>query len=971
MLEPPAVRFQELMPHRVHRILLVSSLYDSFILAEDGRLSEALLGKFAGLNLGHWPDLTRVSTGAEALALARGEHRFDLIVTSLHVGDMDALGLVAALGAAGLTLPVVVLAYNNRELTDFLARRDASALERVFLWQGDVSILLAIVKSVEDRLNVAHDTGRAGVPVIVVVEDNVRFYSAFLPVLYAEVVRHTQHLVAEGVSLTQKMLRLRARPKILLCQTYEQAWEYLTAYDEHVLGLISDIEFPRGGELDRQAGLALAAALRRIRPDIPLMLQSSFPANAALATSIGASFLLKGSPLLLEQLRRFVVDNLGFDDFVFRLADRTEIDRAGDLKTLEEKLRTLPVESLAYHGERNHFSIWLKARGEFALAHALRPRRVSDFASLEHLRRDLIRAIHDTRVERDRIVVADFDRQRLDSSSRIARIGGGSLGGKARGLAFVNRLIHDSRVEQRFPGVRVTVPEAVVLGTEVFERLLEHGDLREFALRSGSDAETERRFLEAPLPERAREDLAAFLARAPYPLAVRSSGLLEDAPNQPFAGVYQTYMLPNSGGDAAARLEALVTAVQRVYASTFSAAAKRFMPMTPYRLEEERMAVIVQRIVGGAHGSRFYPDFSGVARSIDFYPVAPIRAEDGMAAVALGLGKTVVEGGACLRFCPRYPRHVVSFSTVDDALRHSQREFWALDLASGAEVACELRTAEEDGTLAAVGSTWSAENDAVYDGLSRPGVRLVTFAPVLKHGAFPLAELLDALLRVGSAGCSSPVEIEFAVNLGRDGEPAEFGFLQMRPLAARDEADEPALGGERPEEVLCRSRQVLGHGLVGDVRDLVVVDVQRFERAKSQETARDVARLNAGLQREGLPFALIGVGRWGSSEPYLGIPVTWEEIAGVRVIVEAGLRDLRVEPSQGSHFFQNLSSCNVGYFTVNPDSGDGFVDWSWLERQPVVAESGCVRRLRLAGPLRIRMNGRKAEGVILKPVEAA
>ncbi len=978
----PVHGFQDLMRRRVENILLVSSLYDSFILAEDGQLNELMLSEFLHLNLRHTPGLTRVSSGAEALALAEESDRYNLVITSMHVGDMDAATLARRMRDAGNPTPVVLLAYDNRELNEFLSRQGLGEVDRVFLWQGDVRILLAIVKYVEDRMNVAHDTGEMGVQALILIEDNVRFYSSYLPMIYAEVMHHAQSLVPEGVNLSHKLLRIQARPKILLCSDFEEAWGYFEAYRENVLGVISDIEFPMAGSLRSDAGAEFARRVRARQPDVPILLQSSFRENEALALSVGASFLLKNSPTLLAQLRQFMVENFSFGDFVFRLPEGNEVGRAHDLKALEEQLRVVPARSLGFHGERNHFSNWLKARTEFALAHRLRPRKVSDFASLEELREDLIRSIQEYRQERNQGVVTDFDPATFHTDRSFSRIGGGSLGGKARGLAFVNRLLHDFRVRDQFPGVRIAVPPSVVVGTDVFDRFMEENDLREFAIHSRSDEEIVGRFLAARFPEEIREQIERYLHVARYPLAVRSSSLLEDSQYQPFAGIYETYMLPNTHPDAGVRLAQLLRAIRRVYASTFSCHAKAYLETTPYRLEEEKMAVILQKVVGTAHGDRFYPDFAGVARSHNFYPTPPMKNEDGIVAVALGLGKTVVEGEVCIRFCPRYPNHLVQFSSVKAILQNSQRHFYAVQIGrdsfgADGEAVVEVRrfgleAAETDGTLALVSSTYSPQNDAVHDGTSRPGVRLVSFAPVLKHRLFPLPEMLTQLLGIGSRGTSTPVEIEFAVNLSAAGEsPREFGFLQLRPLALSREMAELVLDDVSPTRLVCRSSCVLGHGKIEDVRDAVVVDFHRFDRLRSAEVALELARFNATLTEKRRPYVLFGVGRWGSSDPFLGIPVTWDQIAGARVIVEAGFRDFSVTPSQGTHFFQNLTSSNVGYFTVNPDEDEGFVDWDWLSRQPAEREAGCVRHLRFDEPVVVKMNGRENRGIIVKPEGAA
>ena len=969
--------FQDLAQHRIENILLVSSLYDSFILAEDGQLGELILGEFLDLSFRHSPGITRVSSGAEALALAAGSgSRFNLIITSMHVGDMDALALAHAVKAAGLDIPVVLLAYDTKELTAFLSRNDASDLEGVYLWQGDGTILLAIVKEIEDRRNVARDTALMGVQVVIVIEDNVRYYSSFLPAIYSELMHHSQQLAPEGVNLSHRLMRIQARPKILLCRTFEEAWACFSAYRENVLGVISDIEFPMDGRVVADAGVAFAQRVREVHADVPVALQSSVPANRALAEAVGAAFLQKESPLLLQQLRRFMIDSFGFGDFIFRLPDGTEVGRAHDLRALEALMATVPAESIAYHSERNHFSKWLKARTEFAVAHRMRPRKVSDFATLEELRSDLILSIRSYREQRSRSTVVDFDRETFDTRSLFTRIGGGSLGGKARGLAFVNLLLDEYGVRHRFPDVEIAVPPSAVLATDAFDRFLDDNDLRSFAIECDDDAQVVRAFLDAPLPADTVGHLQAFLELIRYPLAVRSSSLLEDSQYQPFAGIYATYMLANDHPDPAVRLSQLQATIKRVYASTFSRHAKGYLGATPYRLEEEKMAVILQKLVGSPHGHLFYPTFAGVARSHNFYPVPPMSAADGVAAVALGLGTSVVDGEPCLRFCPRYPNHLLQFSSVKVALKNSQRQFSALQLGDEAREGagdaavrrCALEVAEADGTLAYLASTYSRENDAIYDGVSRPGVRLISFAPILKHGMFPLAEILAALMEIGEKGTSAPVEVEFAVDLPSiPGGPASFGFLQLRPLALSREAAELAISDDDRRDAICHSRSVLGNGRLDDIRDIVVVDFHRFERERSQDVALDVARFNRHLVAENRPYVLVGVGRWGSSEPFLGIPVAWDQIAGARAIVEAGFRDFTVSPSQGTHFFQNLTSSNVGYFTVNPDAGEGFVDWEWLAAQPAVTEASCVRRLRFDQPVVVKMNGKTNQGVILKP----
>jgi len=972
-------RFENLMPFRVQDILLVSSLYDSFILREDGRLNELMIGESLELNLQHIPGISHVSSGAEALELVKRQPRFNLIVTNLDLGDMDAAQLAREVKEAGLDVPVVVLAYDYREIKNFRARNPVTDIDRIFLWQGNVRILISIVKYVEDKRNVWHDTKVMGVPVMLVIEDNIRYYSSFLPVIYTELITQSRRLISEGLNVAHKLVRLRARPKILLCSNYEEAEVMVMQYREYLFGVISDVEFPRNGILTPEAGFDLAAMVRSVVPDAPVVLQSSRTAFMERATTQGCSFLRKRSPTLLGDLRRFLTDQLGFGDFVFRIPDGTEVGRARDLNELEKLLHEVPPESIAYHSARNHFSHWLRARTEFTLAQKLRPRKITDFPTCEDLRRDLFESIAEYRHEQSQVLVGDFNPTTFKSSDAFfLRIGGGSLGGKARGLAFVRHLLHSHQLSKRFPGIRVAVPPSVVLATNVFDSFVSDNELHDFAIHCDDDREIELRFLAAVLRSDLRDQLLAFLIEVHYPIAVRSSSLLEDSQYQPFTGVYETYMLANQHPDLSVRLDELMEAIKRVYASTFSQHAKRYVRATPYRLEEEKMAVILQQVVGATHGQRFYPDFSGVVRSRNFYPVAPITVEDGIATVALGLGRAVVDGGKCLTFCPRYPQNLIQFSSVEDILANSQNEFWALELnhlnvgrdkiANLREVRFSLSEAEVDGTLQNLASTYSADNHAVYDGMSRPGARIVSFAPILKYGVFPLPALLDHLMRIGEGALRRPIEVEFAVRMPkRPGDLAEFGFLQMRPLVLSREGEELKMEDVDQLSLVCRSSKVLGHGRIGDLRDVVVVDLHRFERARSQEVAESVSQLNAKLVDSGTPYLLIGVGRWGSNDPWLGIPVEWDQISGARVIVEAGFRDFRVTPSQGSHFFQNLTAFQVGYFTVNPDAGEGFVDWEWLAAKPEVEESNCVRHLRFAEPLVVVMNGKTSRGMIFKP----
>ena len=971
-------RFDRLMPFRVQDVLLVSNLYDSFILREDGRLNELLIGESRELNLQQIPGITHVSNCAQALELARSQRRFNLIVTNLAVGEMNAAQLAREIRKAGLDVPVVVLAYDYREVKNFVARNPVTDIDRIFLWQGNARILIAIIKYIEDKRNAFHDTRAVGVPILLVVEDNIRYYSSILPVIYTELISQSRRVIREGFNVAHKLVRQRARPKILLCSEYEDAERQVMQFRENLLAVVSDVQFPRNGEVAPEAGFELAHVIRELVPDVPTVLHSSHTEFRSRAHAEGFAFLQKRSPTFLRDFRKLLTQQCAFGDFVFRLPDGTEVARASDMNALEEHLHKVPAESIAYHSQRNHFSRWLTARTEFALAQKLRPRKVEDFTSLEHLRHDLIDSINEYRREQSEFLIGDFDAATFKSGDAFfLRIGAGSLGGKARGLAFMRHMLYTQHFSRRFPGVKVTVPPAVVISTDLFDRFLAENNLLDFAMHCDDDGEIQRRFLAAPLPAQLQEDLRAFLTEVQYPIAVRSSSLLEDSHYQPFTGVYETFMLGNQQPTLQERFDRLTEAIKRIYASTFSQHAKGYVRATPYRLEEEKMAVILQQVVGSIHGNRFYPDFAGVVRSRNFYPAPPMAPEDGIAAVALGLGRAVVQGGKCLTFCPRYPRNLIQFSSVKDILTNAQSEFWALELnhqkhddplAELREARFAIAVAESDGTLHAVGSTYSRDNDAVYDGLSRPGARVVSFAPILKHEVFPLAPILEQLTKVGEDALGQPVEIEFAVRLPHGADSAaEFGFLQIRPLVLSGDGEELRMGDVDPAMLICRSTQVLGNGRVNNLLDAVVVDFHRFERGRSQEVAEAVAHFNSSLSLENRPYLLIGVGRWGSNDPWLGIPVEWDEISGARVIVEAGFRDFRVIPSQGSHFFQNLMAFQIGYFTVNPDAGEGSIDWPWLESQQAVEEQGCVRHLRFPNPLLVVMNGKAREGMVFKP----
>ena len=972
-------KFQKLMRFKIQEILLVSSIYDYYLFEEDGRLYELIRSEYQNLNLSQAPEITHVTTGEEAKELLKEEHNFDLIITTLHIEDMHVVKFAGQVKEMGIELPIILLAYDNIERKELTTHYDTSAFERIFIWSGDYHLLIGIIKYLEDRMNVVEDTKDMGVQVIILVEDNVKFYSSYLPLIYTEIFNQSQRLITEGINITHKYLRMRARPKILLSTTYEEAWHNFEKYEDNVLGIITDNNFRHNGVRDPEAGLKFTKAVKERHKDIPILVQTSDQNLEAKVKKAGASFLYKNSARLLHDLREFMLDHFGFGDFIFELRDGTAVGRAANLRELADQIVKIPEESLLHHAEGNHFSRWLKARTEFYLAHQLRPRKVSDYETPEHLRKDLITAINGYLEERAKGVISDFRKDTFDPKNSFARIGGGSLGGKARGLGFINTLIANYNIKYIFKGVEISVPSAVVIGTEVFDQFIRDNNLESFAFNETDDVKLTQKFIEAfYFPKEIKQKLYDFLEIIKEPLAVRSSSLLEDAQFQPFAGVYQTYMLPNSNPDIKIRLEELLMTIKAVYASTYHQKAKDYMKATAYRLEEEKMAVIVQRLVGTDHKGKFYPDFAGVGKSFNFYPVPPQKSDDGIALVALGLGKTVVEGGNTVRFCPRFPKHLLQFFSTKETLMHAQQDFYALDLNGKLDhhpdstkdplvKRYDLLESEKDGTLFSVGSTYSPENEAVYDGISRDGIRVVTFSPILKHKMFPLPEILNMLLGLGTWGMGSPVEIEFAVNLSVPQDHLkEFAMLQMRPLVISKEIDELKIDFKQ-SELICKSSQVLGNGATNEIYDLVMVDNDKFERAKSRDIAIEIAKLNSKLLSENKPYILIGLGRWGSLDPWLGIPVTWDQISGAAAIVESGFKDFEVEPSQGSHFFQNITSFRVGYFTVDAAHKIGFIDWDWLNSQKVVEEFKYTKHLQFGKPTSVKINGHKNIGVILKP----
>jgi CheY-like chemotaxis protein len=978
--EPWFLRFHDLMPFRVREILLVSSSYDAFILEEDGWLTERFFTEASELNLSWSPRITHVATAAAALDLL-SRRPFDLVMTVVLLPDADAIAFSQQVKARHPGLPLVLLTFHEADLGHLPGGVAPDTIDRVVLWTGDTRILLATIKLIEDEKNIEHDTRIAGVQVILVVEDLVRPYSTFLALLYWELMTQSRSLIAEGLNDLHKLMRMWARPKLLLANTFEDAVAYYRRYQEHLMAVISDVRFPRGGAPDPEAGLALLKLVRRESPDLPILLLSAEPDFESWALAHGVYGIAKHSPNLHGQIRTFLKDALGFGDFVFRLPDRTEVARARDLYELEHALHTVPAASVEYHAARNHFSMWLSARSMFDLAHRLKRLTIAQFRDIEAVRRYLIDVLQKALFEEQEMVITDFSPRKAGHDAPFVRLAKGSVGGKGRGIAFVNSLLVRHGLSDAYPGLEIRTPRTVAIGTSVFDQFLEDNVAADHLPALRDDAVLIRRFLHGRLRTELLHDLRMALGELHGPLAVRSSSLLEDSRFQPFAGIYATYMLPNNAADPQVRFTELCQAIKAVYASIYCANARTYFKSTPHSVEEEKMAVIIQEVVGQRYGERFYPHISGVAQSYNYYPVGAQRAEEGIALIALGLGETVVSGGAALRFSPGAPTALPQFGSVRDHLRLSQATFYALNLArptvdfvAGSKASldlCDLADAEEDGTLELVGSVYCEDDGVIRDSLALPGPRLVTFNNVLRWNLIPLAQALAGLLQHLRAGVGCEVEIEFAVDMGpargAAGRPPCLYILQVRPMAVQSighKAQELASGPR--ERIFCRTGRSLGHGVIDGIRDVVYVKLQALGPGVAQAVAAQVGEVTAGLQAEGAPYLLIGPGRWGSADPNLGIPVGWSQIAGVRVIIETRLGGRHIEPSQGTHFFQNVVSLRIGYLTVSGGSEE-VLDLAWLDQLPAHRETPRVRHVRLPGPLYVHLDGWHGRATIVKP----
>ncbi|MDO9390749.1 MAG: PEP/pyruvate-binding domain-containing protein [bacterium] len=975
ILDPFAQKLLNLMPYKVRKVLLAASLYDAFILEEDGRLADLLGQAYKQRDLGYVPSITRVTGGANALELL-GKESFDLVVCIQRLGDMDPFTFGQKAKEILPGLPVVILAFNTPELARLQQMNDFTKVDGIFVWQGDGKILTGIIQLMEDFKNAESDTKALGLPNLLIVEDSISFYSSYLNVLFDELWDQTDRLLNEDLGFSQKALRQRGRPRVHLAQNYEQAVEIYQKFKANLLGVFTDVRYPKNGKLDPQAGIEFAKMIRRDLPHLPLVIQSSEPETEQIASGLKAEFLLKGSPSLTDEFRHLLVEHMGFGDLVLKNADNSEAARIPNLESFISVIDSLPQDLLHRNLMRGDLKRWLLVRTEFGLAEQVTKLALADNDDVSSLKLLLKEALDQNHRRQNRGSIVYYSRRFNVPQWHFTRMGGGSIGGKARGLAFVDKILNSQFDHSLYPGVSISIPKTLVLGADVFDDFMRHNKLFKLAVDEDSDARIANAFLNASLPPTVVGDIRDFIRQVRKPLAVRSSSLLEDALYQPFAGIYYTKMVPNNQSDLDARFLSLDNAIKLVWASTFLKQAKSYIESTNHRVDEEKMAVIIQEVVGADRNGRYYPDFAGVARSYNYYPVGHAKPEDGVVNVALGLGKSVVDGGVSLRFTPAYPEILPQFGTADDMLDNSQKSFYAVDMRPRSNTAYAdedqyllklgIEEAEKDGVLERLGSTYSFENQQLQDGIGQPGPRVVSFAHILKYKLFPLAELLDHLLKLSSQAMSCPVEMEFAVRLDpKNIFPADFGFLQVRPLVVSDELVKIDVSAKDIQQALCFSDKALGNGVTA-LSDIIYVRPGSFDASRTPQMADEVGQLNKKLKEQGRPYVLIGPGRWGSSDPWLGIPVKFDQISQARTIVEACLPNMNVDPSQGSHFFQNMTSLRIGYFTVPTDPEHGRIDWDWLESQPVTDSTEHLRWVHLDQPLEARIDGRSGMGLISK-----
>ena len=969
-------QFANLMTKRIFNVLLVANPYDAFMLEDDGRIDEKIFIEYMNLSLRYPPRFTQVSTPEETWKQL-GNTTFDLVICMPGTDSSDTFDIARDIKAKYPHIPIVVLTPFSHGIKERMEHEDLSVFEYVFCWLGNTDLLVSIIKLIEDKMNLEHDIKEVGVQMIMLVEDSIRFYSSVLPNLYKFVLKQSQEFATEALNEHQRTLRMRGRPKIVLARSYEEAMHLYEMFSNNVLGIISDARFPHDGKIDPLAGVKLLKEVRSRDPFMPLIFQSSEEDNRKYADECKAVFVDKNSKKMNIDLREAVSDNFGFGDFVFiNPKTKEEVARVHNLKELQNIVFSIPADSFHYHISRNHVSRWLYSRAIFPVAEFLKQITWDSLQDLDAHRQIIFEAIVRYRKMKNQGVVAEFKRERFDRYSNFARIGEGSLGGKGRGLAFIDNMIKRHPDFEDFENASVAIPKTVVLCTDIFDEFMDSNRLYQLALSDADDETILRAFLRAKLPDRLVEDFFAFFDVVKSPLAIRSSSLLEDSHYQPFAGIYSTYMIPYME-DKYEMLRMLSDAIKGVYASVFYKDSKAYMQATSNVIDQEKMAVILQEVVGTQYGDRYYPAISGVARSLNYYPINDELAEEGTVSLALGLGKYIVDGGLTLRVCPYHPDKVLQTSEMDIALRETQTRFYALDLKNTGHnfslddgfnlLKLHVKDAEADGSLNYIASTYDPYDMVIRDGIYPGGRKVITFANILQHDVFPLPRLLQLAQKYGQGEMRRPVEIEFAVNFDANNKTGVFYLLQIRPMVdIKADLDED-LSLIPEDKIILKSENSLGHGAMDDICDIVYVKTDGYSASNNQLIAYDIEKLNKRFLDEGRHYVLVGPGRWGSSDTWLGIPVKWPNISAARIIVEAGLTNYRVDPSQGTHFFQNLTSFGVGYFTINAFMNDGIYNQEFLNSLPAVEETKYLRWVRFEKPLTVKMDGKKKLGIVALP----
>jgi len=972
--------FRSLMNSRIREILLVSSVYDAYIIEEDGTLEERIWQQYADRGLSTVPRIRKVSSVERALEVIHAE-TIDLVLAIVHEETEFAFGLARQVKAIRSDLPVVVLATDPSSLTRLEGTERPEGVDRIFLWQNDPTLLVAIIKYFEDLANADRDTRLGGVRMVLLVEDSIAHYSTFLPAIYTAIMVLTRRLIDEGLNHLHRQLRMRSRAKVLLAGSFEEAVEVYRRYRPFILGVITDVRFMKADRLDDTAGFELVRMLRREMPELPICIQSAEPEkNRARAQALQTYFIDKNSSRLMEDLQRFLREYMGFGDFIFRMRDGREIARAGNPRELLDRLREVPAESILHHAGQQHFSHWMMARTEVRMAEQLYPKRVEDFRDAEDLRRFLTHVIETALYEKQSDIITRLMPGRNPQELQFMRWGEGTLGGKARGIGFLRYLLSRLEIRRLFPNLEIQIPPTLVVCSNEFARFLEDNRLWDAALKGSLPySDLQQRFLKGSLRDEMVHDLRAYLQTVREPLAVRSSSILEDSHNLPLAGLYSTYMLPNSDDSLDERLRSLLAAIKLVWASTFGDNPRAYFRQTSYRLEDERMAVVVQTLGGCRRGNYFYPTFSGVAQSHNFYPISYMKPEDGVAQIALGLGKTVVEGGPIVRFCPRYPMLLPQFADMRDWLYFTQKSFYALDMAPIREPRdpatmdrlrpLPLSVAESQWVLQKVASVYQSDSGLLVDSFFYDGPRIVTFQKVLRDPRLKFGELLCRLLSVCERSMRIPVEIEFACDLPED-QPPVFYPLQLRPMASKKRWERIEISAEHKQQAFCYSNMAHGNGVYRGICDLAYVKPETFDISKTREIAREIGDMNKELADENRPYVLVGFGRWGSTDPWMGIGVGWAQISGVKVLVEVGLKGFNVDPAQGTHFFQNVTSLNIGCLSV-PYGSDAFIRWERLRDSESVRETSHLRLLRWDRALDIYIDGRRGEAAVILPAPSS